>query len=62
MERQRKIDDTLTERHGILHLLARLKKDDITITEMEEIGVKLQKSGKRALPPLVRQLWREKKN
>jgi hypothetical protein len=60
MERQRKIDETLTERHGILHLLARLKKDDITLAEMEEIGVKLQKSGKRALPPLVRQLWREK--
>jgi hypothetical protein len=60
MQRQRKIDETLTERHGILHLLARLKKDDITFAEMEEIGVKLQKSGKRALSPLVRQLWREK--
>ncbi len=60
MERHKKIDETLTERHGILHLLERMKKDNISIAEMEEIGVKLQKSGKRALPPIVRQLWREK--
>jgi hypothetical protein len=60
MERRKKIDETLKERHGILHLLERLKKENISIAEMEEIGVKLQKSGKRALPPIVRQLWREK--
>lgn len=60
MEQRRKIDDSLKERHGILHLLERLKQDGITIAEMEEIGAKLRKSGKRALPPLVRRLWREK--
>ena len=60
MERRKKIDETLKERHGILHLLERLKKDNISLVEMEEIGVKLQKSGKRALSPIVRQLWREK--
>ncbi|HLO25282.1 MAG TPA: HEAT repeat domain-containing protein, partial [Geobacteraceae bacterium] len=60
MERRKKIDETLKERHGILHLLEKLKKDNISIAEMEEIGVKLQKSGKRALSPIVRKLWREK--
>src|SRR5512140_3039087 len=60
MERSRKIDETLMERRGILHLLERLKKENISVAEMEEIGKGLQKSGKRALPPIVRQLWREK--
>jgi hypothetical protein len=60
MEQRKKIDETLTERHGILRLLKKLKKENISLAEMEEIGKKLQKSGKRALPPLVRQLWREK--
>ncbi|HYS44397.1 MAG TPA: HEAT repeat domain-containing protein [Geobacteraceae bacterium] len=60
MEQRRKIDNSLRERHGIIHLLERLKQDGITIAEMEEIGAKLGKSGKRALSPLVRRLWREK--
>ena len=60
MERSRKIDGTLEERHGILHLLERMKKENISFAEMEEIGKRLQKSGKRALPPIVRKLWREK--
>jgi HEAT repeat protein len=60
MEQRRKIDNSLKERHGIIHLLERLKQDGITIAEMEEIGAKLGKSGKRALSPLVRRLWREK--
>lgn len=60
MEQRRKIDNSLNERHGILHLLERMKQDGITIAEMEEIGAKLRKSGKRALSPLVRRLWREK--
>lgn len=60
MERSRKIDETLTERHGILHLLERMKKENISFAEMEEIGKRLQKSGKRALSPIVRKLWREK--
>jgi HEAT repeats len=60
MEIRKKIDNSLKERHGILRLLERLKKDDITLDEIEEIGVKLQKAGKRALSPLVRRLWRER--
>lgn len=60
MEQRRKIDNSLKERHGIVHLLESLKQDGITIAEMEEIGAKLRKSGKRALPPIVRRLWREK--
>ncbi len=60
MEQRRKIDNSLRERHGILRLLERLKKESISLAEMEEIGAKLQKSGKRALPPIVRRLWREK--
>ena len=48
MPQRKKIDTTLQERHGILHLLERLKQESITLDEMEEIGVKLKKSGKRA--------------
>jgi hypothetical protein len=55
-----KIDRTLQERHSILNLLEKLNRESITVGEMEDIGMKLQKEGKRALPPLVRKLWREK--
>ena len=55
-----KIDRTLKERHSILNLLEKLNRDSITVGEMEDIGMKLQKAGKQALPPLVRKLWREK--
>ena len=55
-----KIDRTLQERHSILNLLEKLNRDSITVGEMEDIGMKLQKAGKQALPPLVRKLWREK--
>ncbi|HEY6872104.1 MAG TPA: HEAT repeat domain-containing protein [Geobacteraceae bacterium] len=60
MEQLRKIDNSLKERHGILHLLESLKQDGITVAEMEEIGAKLRTSGRRALSPLFRRLWREK--
>ncbi len=56
----RKIDHTLQERQSILNLLEKLNRESITVGEMEDIGMKLQKEGKRALPPLVRKLWREK--
>lgn len=55
-----KIDRTLKERHSILNLLEKLNRESITVGEMEDIGMKLQKAGKQALPPLVRKLWREK--
>ena len=54
-----KIDTTLRERRRINRLLDFLKRDDLTGEQMERIGRRLQKSGKRALSPLVRKLWRE---
>ena len=54
-----KVDTSLRERHGILELLGRLRGDGVTLHEMEEIGLKFQKAGRRALRPLVRELWRE---
>lgn len=42
-----------------MRLLDFLKRDDLTGEQMERIGRRLQKSGKRALKPLVRKLWRE---
>lgn len=59
MNQSKKIDESLKERHGIVSLLKRLDNENITVGEMEEIGAKLQRSGKRALSPLVRGLWRE---
>ena len=60
MERRKKIDESLKERHNIIRLLERLRSENISFDEMEEIGFRLRKAGKRALPPLVRRLWREK--
>lgn len=54
-----KIDKTLRERRRINRLLDFLKRDDLTGEQMERIGRRLQKCGKRALSPLVRKLWRE---
>lgn len=54
-----KIDKSLRERRSINRLLDFLKRDDLTGDQMERIGKRLQKSGKRALSPLVRKLWRE---
>ena len=54
-----KIDKSLRERRRIIRLLDFLKRDDLTGEQMERIGKRLQKSGKRALKPLVRKLWRE---
>lgn len=59
MEYCHKIDNSLTERHTIVNLLESLKKEDITMEEMEKIGARLQKAGRRALSPLIRRLWRE---
>ncbi len=60
LQQPKKVDKSLKERHGIIRLLESLKKEDITVGEIEDIGAKLQKSGRRALSPLVRRLWREK--
>ena len=47
MEYCHKIDKSLTERHTIVNLLESLKKEDITMEEMEKIGARLQKAGKQ---------------
>lgn len=54
-----KIDRSLRERRRIIRLLEFLKRDDLTSDQMERIGKRLQKSGRRALNPLVRKLWKE---
>lgn len=54
-----KIDRSLRERRRITRLLDFLKREDLTGEQMERIGKRLQKSGKRALKPLVRKLWQE---
>jgi len=59
MTKPLKIDKTLRERRRIMRLLDFLKREDLTGEQMERIGRRLQKSGKRALSPLVRKLWRE---
>ncbi|MBU5611832.1 HEAT repeat domain-containing protein [Geomonas azotofigens] len=59
MQQSEKVDNSLNERRDILDLLVRLKGDGISIHEMERIGHKFQQAGKRALRPLVRELWRE---
>ena len=59
MTRAFKIDKSLRERRRIIRLLDFLKREDLTGEQMERIGRRLQKSGKRALTPLVRKLWQE---
>ena len=54
-----KIDNSLKERRDILELLGRLRGDGISLQEMENIGLRFQQAGRRALRPLVRELWRE---
>lgn len=59
MHQINKIDHSFQERRDILDLLGRLKGDGISIQEMERIGHTFQQAGRRALRPLVRELWRE---
>lgn len=57
--RSRGVDTSYRERRRIVRLLDFLTRDQLTRDQMERIGRRLQKSGRRALPPLVRRLWRE---
>lgn len=57
--RLRSVDTSYRERRRIVRLLDFLTRDQLTRDQMERIGRRLQKSGRRALPPLVRRLWRE---
>lgn len=54
------IDTSYRERRRIVRLLDFLTRDKLTRDQMERIGRRLQKSGRRALPPLVRRLWKER--
>jgi len=56
----RTIDTSYRERRRIVRLLDFLTRDQLTRDQMERIGRRLQKSGRRALPPLVRRLWKER--
>lgn len=60
MENPRKIDTSFKERQGVLHLLEKLKKENITFAEMDEIGSLLHKAGRSAVRPLLRHISREK--
>ena len=60
MENPRKIDTSFKERQGVLHLLEKLKKENITYAEMDEIGGQLKKAGRSAVQPLLRNISREK--
>ncbi|HBG06769.1 MAG TPA: HEAT repeat domain-containing protein, partial [Geobacter sp.] len=53
------IDNSLLERRGILDLIARLRCDGISLSEMEQIGAKFRQAGRRALHPLLRKLRHE---
>ena len=59
MGQSTKVDNSLKERRGILELIGRLRGDGITLQEMEQIGDRFRQAGRRALRPLVRELWRE---
>ncbi len=60
MENPRKIDRSFNERQGVLHLLEKLKKENITYAEMDEIGTLIHKAGRSAVQPLLRNISREK--
>ncbi|MDD2501093.1 MAG: hypothetical protein PHN92_09750 [Geobacter sp.] len=57
--RLRTVDTSYRERRRIIRLLDFLTRDQLTRDQLERIGRRLQKSGRRALPPLVRRIWRE---
>lgn len=54
-----RVDRSYRERRQIVKLLDFLAKDNVTKHQIERIGRRLQRSGERALPPLVRRIWRE---
>jgi len=59
MPRVVNFDNSHRERRRIVRLLDFLKRDSLTRDQLERIGRRLQKAGRRALPPLVRRLWHE---
>ena len=59
MSRVVSFDSSHRERRRIVRLLDFLKRESLTRDQLERIGRRLQKSGRRALLPLVRRLWHE---
>lgn len=59
VNKPRIVDTSYRERRRIVRLLDFLTRDQLTRDQMERIGRRLQKAGRRALLPLVRRLWRE---
>ncbi|NVN98961.1 MAG: HEAT repeat domain-containing protein [Geobacteraceae bacterium] len=60
MDNLQKIDRSFKERQGVLHLLEKLKKENITYAEMDEIGSLIRKVGRSAVQPLLRRISHEK--
>ena len=60
MERRRTIDNSLKQRHDIIHLLKQVERDDVSFDEIDSIGRSLKQAGKRALAPLIKRIWQEK--
>ena len=59
MNRLRTLDTSYRERRRIVRLLDFLTRDQLTRDQLERIGRRLQKAGRRALQPLVRRIWKE---
>jgi hypothetical protein len=59
MERHRTLDNSLKERHDIIHLLKQVEREDVSFDEIDTIGRSLKLAGKRALTPLLKRLWQE---
>lgn len=60
MELRSPVDNSLKERHDIIHLLRQVEKEEVTFDEIDSIGRSLKLAGKRALSPLFKRLWQEK--
>lgn len=60
VNRLRTVDTSYRERRRIVRLLDFLTRDQLTRDQLERIGRRLQKAGRRALQPLVRRLWKER--
>ncbi|MBJ6726189.1 HEAT repeat domain-containing protein [Geomesophilobacter sediminis] len=53
------VDTSFKERRGVLELLEKIRNDQVSLAELEEIGIRLKQAGNRALRPLLRELSRE---
>ncbi|HOP40756.1 MAG TPA: HEAT repeat domain-containing protein [Geobacteraceae bacterium] len=51
-----RIDTSLPQRSGLVRLLQRLEREDLSFDEMEKIADAVEEAGQRAIPPLMRRL------